>query len=76
MMSNKKKEAEAKIAENNASGTWFKPIVTQVEPLTLFHPAEEYHQHYFTNNPEQGYCQAVVGPKVAKLRKHFPEIAT
>ena len=70
------KEAEAKIAENNASGTWFKPIVTQVEPLTLFHPAEEYHQHYFTNNPEQGYCQAVVAPKVAKLRKHFPEIAS
>lgn len=71
-----KKEAEAKIAENNASGTWFKPIVTQVEPLTLFHPAEEYHQHYFTNNPEQGYCQAVVAPKVTKLRKHFPEIAS
>lgn len=70
-----KKEAESKIAENNASGVWFKPLVTQVEPLTVFFPAEDYHQHYFANNPQQGYCQAVVAPKVAKLHKHFPEIA-
>lgn len=71
-----KKVAEAKIAEINASGVWFKPVVTQIEGLTIFHPAEDYHQHYFSNNPLQGYCQAVVAPKIGKLLKYFPEIAT
>ena len=66
-----KDQAEKKIAEWNAAGHWGKPIVTEVVPLTKFHPAEDYHQGYFRSNPEQGYCQAVVAPKVAKLRKSF-----
>jgi peptide-methionine (S)-S-oxide reductase len=63
--------AEQAIAEMTAAGVWGRPIVTQVAPFQHFHAAEDYHQHYFTNNPGQGYCQAVVGPKVAKFRKHF-----
>ncbi len=51
-------------------GIW-KGIVTEVVPVDRFFAAEEYHQHYFTRNPTQGYCQAVVGPKVAKFRKKW-----
>jgi peptide-methionine (S)-S-oxide reductase len=60
-----------KIAEFNAAGIWPGPIVTVVAPLGQFFPGEEYHQGYFRNNPGQGYCQAVVAPKVAKFRKKF-----
>ena len=48
-------------------------IVTEVSRLDAFHPAEDYHQNYFANNPSQPYCQAVVAPKVAKFRKTFLE---
>lgn len=47
------------------------PIVTQVVPATKWYEAEPYHQEYFARNPLQGYCQVVVGPKVAKFRKQF-----
>lgn len=66
-----KDQAVKKIAEWNAAGHWGKPIVTEVAPLTKFHPAEDYHQGYYRANPSQGYCQMVVAPKVAKLRKNF-----
>jgi peptide-methionine (S)-S-oxide reductase len=46
-------------------------IVTEVVPLTKFYPAEDYHQGYYEQNPTQPYCQAVISPKVSKLRKHF-----
>jgi peptide-methionine (S)-S-oxide reductase len=68
-----KMTAERKIAEWNAAGHWGRPIVTQVAPLTAFYPAEDYHQGYFRGNPTQGYCQLVVAPKVAKVRKSFAE---
>lgn len=47
------------------------PIVTQVVPASAWYEAEAYHQEYFARNPQQGYCQFVVGPKVAKFRKQF-----
>jgi peptide-methionine (S)-S-oxide reductase len=50
---------------------WGKPIVTEVVPYSTFYPAEDYHQEYFANHPEQGYCQVVIAPKVAKFRKVF-----
>jgi peptide-methionine (S)-S-oxide reductase len=50
---------------------WGAPIVTELAPLDNFYPAEEYHQDYFSKNPDQPYCQAVVAPKVGKLRKQF-----
>ncbi len=45
------------------------PIVTELSALEKFHPAEDYHQNYYKNNSEQGYCSAVITPKLAKLRK-------
>ena len=68
-----KEQAEQKIAEWNAAGRWGRPIVTEIAPLTIFHAGEEYHQGYFRQNPEQGYCQAVIAPKVVKFRKQFAE---
>ncbi len=68
-----KADAEKVIAEIAAEGLYKDPIVTEVTSLPLFYAAEEYHQRYFEKNPGQGYCQAVVAPKVAKFRKHFIE---
>jgi peptide-methionine (S)-S-oxide reductase len=65
--------AEQVIAELNAAKVWDRPIVTEVVPLETFYPAEDYHQGYFRNHPGQGYCQAVVSPKVAKFRKRFAD---
>ncbi|HJU89336.1 MAG TPA: peptide-methionine (S)-S-oxide reductase MsrA [Gemmatimonadaceae bacterium] len=66
-------EAEAAIGSITADGVWDDPIVTQVVPAPAFYPAEEYHQDYFRRNPGQGYCRAVIAPKVAKARKTFFE---
>jgi peptide-methionine (S)-S-oxide reductase len=65
--------AEKVIGEIAAAGIWPAPIVTEVRPLEMFWPAEEYHQNYFARNPAQGYCQAVVAPKVAKFRQRFAD---
>jgi peptide-methionine (S)-S-oxide reductase len=59
------------IAELERDQVWDRPIVTQVQPLPAFYPAEPYHQDYFNNNPNQPYCAAVVAPKVAKVRKAY-----
>jgi peptide-methionine (S)-S-oxide reductase len=64
-------EAEAAIA--SLGEVWEDPIVTEVEAAPTFYPAEEYHQDYFRRNPDQGYCRAVVAPKVSKARKSFFE---
>jgi peptide-methionine (S)-S-oxide reductase len=66
-----KEIAQERIAELNAQQIWPRPIVTEVVPLGQFFKAEDYHQGYFRNNPQQAYCQAVVAPKVAKFRKQF-----
>ena len=66
-----KRVAEEVIAELTATHLWANPIVTQVAPLEKFYAAEAYHQDYFKNNPNQGYCQVVIAPKVAKFRKQF-----
>ncbi|MDX2188032.1 MAG: peptide-methionine (S)-S-oxide reductase MsrA [Opitutaceae bacterium] len=66
-----KKAAESSIAE--AQKEWDTPIVTQLVPLQKFWPAEDYHQEYFKNNPTQGYCAAVVRPKVKKVEKYLKE---
>jgi len=50
------------------------PIVTQLVPLGRWYPAEPYHQRYFERNPHQGYCRAVVSPKVAKFRQRFAQL--
>ncbi len=66
-----KQIAEQVIQELTAADVWGRPIVTEVTPLSEYYPAEGYHQGYFRSNPGQPYCQAVVAPKVAKLRKQF-----
>jgi peptide-methionine (S)-S-oxide reductase len=68
-----KEIAEQTIKELNAAGTWGASLVTQVVSLDIFYRAEDYHQGYFRKNPGQGYCLAVIPPKVAKLRKQFAD---
>lgn len=60
---------EASLAK--AKGMFAKPIVTEIEPLKNWFEAEEYHQNYFVKNPNQGYCQAVIAPKVMKFREQY-----
>jgi len=64
-------EAEAVIAELTAEGVFHDPIVTAVEPASTFYIAENYHQEYFQNHPNQPYCAFVVAPKVKKFREKF-----
>jgi peptide-methionine (S)-S-oxide reductase len=64
------------IEELNQQHIWPAVIVTEVLTAPKFWPAEAYHQDYFSNNPRQPYCVAVVAPKVAKLRKSFSERIT
>ena len=65
--------AQNVIVEIENSGIWGKPIVTEITEFQKFYSAEDYHQEYFANNPNQPYCSAVVAPKVAKFRKNFLE---
>ena len=66
-----KRVAEEVIREIGDSKTYRAPIVTEVRPLDNYSTAEAYHQDYFLNNPNQGYCAFVVGPKVEKFQKTF-----
>ena len=50
-----------------------KKIVTRVEALTDFYPAEDYHKNYYRNNPDAGYCQVVINPKLQKIRDAMPD---
>lgn len=59
------------IVELTTSQTFIKPIVTEVSKLETFFPAEEYHQNYYRDNADQPYCQAVINPKIAKLREKY-----
>jgi len=61
--------AREAIAELEAAGVYPGPVVTEVTPAGTFFPAEAYHDNYFARNPEQGYCQVIIAPKVAKFRK-------
>ncbi|MBS1508165.1 MAG: peptide-methionine (S)-S-oxide reductase MsrA [Bacteroidetes bacterium] len=69
-------EEQKKIAEQykkqlEESHLYKNPIVTEISPLTNFYPAEDYHQNYYALNPNQGYCQYVIRPKVEKFKKQF-----
>lgn len=66
--------AEDMIREMGQDKLFGKPIVTEVQPLSNYWPAEAYHQDFFEKNPYQGYCVAVAAPKVAKFRKTFAEL--
>lgn len=69
-----KQIAEKSLKETDASDLWEDPIVTAIEPLTNYYPAEDYHQNYFNENTSQPYCSAVIAPKVRKFRKEFSHL--
>jgi len=63
--------AENLISELTSEKVYDDPIVTKVEPLKAFYPAEDYHKDYFKKHPRAPYCQAVIAPKIAKLQKTY-----
>jgi len=65
--------AEQVIREVEAAKIWGAPIVTEVSPLPPFYEAEDYHQDYYKQNSEQGYCRVVIAPKVSKVRAQYRE---
>lgn len=71
-------EQQEKIArrvfeEIDKSDLWKDPLVTEIKPLEEFYVAEDYHQNYFENNPNQPYCTFVIGPKMSKLKNLFKD---
>jgi peptide-methionine (S)-S-oxide reductase len=74
MTPEQRRAAEAVVAELAAERVYPNPIVTEIAPATEFYKAEVYHQGYFRANPTQQYCQFVVAPKAAKVRKSFAEL--
>jgi peptide-methionine (S)-S-oxide reductase len=68
-----KKLAEQAKSELDKSGAYAKPIVTEISTAGKFYIAEDYHQNYFANNPDQGYCAYVVAPKLEKFKKVFKD---
>jgi peptide-methionine (S)-S-oxide reductase len=66
-----KATAEKVIARLNRDGIFDKPIITSVEPLKIFYKAEDFHKDYYRKHPKEPYCQVVIAPKIAKLRKRF-----
>lgn len=68
----KEKATEYKSKLNN-SNAWENPVVTEIAQLGVFYTAENYHNDYYKNNPNQGYCRMVIQPKVEKFRKVFED---
>ena len=66
--------AEKVKAALDASGAFPEKIVTEITPFKTFYKAEDYHQNYFVRNPRQGYCFAIIGPKVEKFQKAFKDL--
>ncbi|MBF8457881.1 peptide-methionine (S)-S-oxide reductase MsrA [Kaistella sp. G5-32] len=69
-----KANAESALKKSEATGKYTGKYVTEITKLEDFYPAEQYHQGYYEINPNQPYCSAVVGPKIAKFKKHFGEL--
>ena len=69
-----KDAAEAMLQQLAEEKVWDNPVVTEIKPLDVFFPAEDYHQEYFARNPYQGYCQFVVAPKVNKFKKKYAHL--
>lgn len=66
-----KEIAEKSLKKTDQSDLWEDPIVTEIEPVTNYSKAENYHQNYYENNPNAGYCSVVIAPKLKKFRKEF-----
>lgn len=72
--SDEQKQVVEKSLEEDGQPLWKNKIVTEIVPLKVFWPAEDYHQDYFNQHPEQAYCQIVINPKVSKLKKQFSHL--
>lgn len=64
-------QAAFEAAMERAKTNWHDPLVTEIAPLGMFYPAEDYHQDYFNKNPSNGYCSVVITPKIVKARKAY-----
>jgi len=69
-----RKNAEESKLRIDSSGLWGDSIVTEISPLKDFYAAEDYHQNYYNNNPNQPYCSAVIAPKLKKFFKEFKHL--
>lgn len=69
-----REQAEAFIRRLNTSGSQGAPIVTRVEPMSMFWPAEDYHRRYYENHKDQPYCQVVINPKLAHVQERFASL--
>jgi peptide-methionine (S)-S-oxide reductase len=72
-LNDKQKESAEKSKKEIAPQIWDDPVVTEITPLTNFYKAEDYHQNYYNENPEQSYCKYVINPKLEKFKKKFKE---
>jgi peptide-methionine (S)-S-oxide reductase len=68
-----KNKAESYKNELNEAKIWKDPIVTEISPYTNFYGAENYHQDYYEQNPNKGYCSFVITPKIEKFEKVFKD---
>jgi len=71
--SDEQKEIALNSKNNIATQIWDNPITTEISILSHYYEAEDYHQNYYNLNPDQGYCRAVISPKIAKFRKRFKD---
>lgn len=69
-----KQKAQKSMEKTDASDLWSDPIVTEIEPIKNYSKAENYHQNYYENNPNAGYCTVVIAPKLKKFRKEFSHL--
>lgn len=69
-----KKIARESMEKTDKSELWEDPIVTEITPISNYSAAEDYHQNYFNNNSNAGYCSVVIAPKIAKFKKDFPHL--
>lgn len=69
-----KQIAEKSMKRTDESDLWDDPVVTEISPLINYYKAEDYHQNYFNENPNAGYCSVVIAPKLAKFKKDFPHL--
>jgi len=72
--SDQKRLSEETLKKLDESGAWNSPIVTKIEKLENFYPAEQYHQNYYELNPNNSYCSYVISPKIDKFKKAFSDI--
>lgn len=73
LFQNQQQQNQIKDYINEIQPDFKNPIVTEVKELNRFYPAEDYHQNYYKNNPDQGYCNFVISPKMSKLRQKFAD---